>query len=104
MVRLARALRCIDKLRYTLLGTSLSFSLTFSVVDLVNQGSCKCCSKDGTDERLLKPIVQSSKQALPAPRRGVASRCGSLSADPSCPSQPRACGRALGTGQPHAGL
>eukprot|EP00294_Goniomonas_avonlea_P017518 CAMPEP_0114556860 /NCGR_PEP_ID=MMETSP0114-20121206/9512_1 /TAXON_ID=31324 /ORGANISM="Goniomonas sp, Strain m" /LENGTH=124 /DNA_ID=CAMNT_0001742089 /DNA_START=300 /DNA_END=674 /DNA_ORIENTATION=+ len=46
-----------------MLGTSLCFALSFSVVDLVNQGVCTCCLRgSGGDDRLIKAVVQSSSQ------------------------------------------
>mmetsp|Transcript_27583 Transcript_27583/g.55885 ORF Transcript_27583/g.55885 Transcript_27583/m.55885 type:complete len:233 (-) Transcript_27583:79-777(-) len=45
---------------YTLLGTSLSFALTFSLLDLINNAAL--CSGAGTAEALLGVPAQSSRQ------------------------------------------
>mmetsp|Transcript_45878 Transcript_45878/g.109490 ORF Transcript_45878/g.109490 Transcript_45878/m.109490 type:complete len:236 (-) Transcript_45878:48-755(-) len=44
---------------YTMLGTSLCFAFTFSIVDLVNAQVCHCCT---SPEFYAMPPVQTSKQ------------------------------------------
>jgi hypothetical protein len=47
--------------RYTVLGTALCFSLTFSLVDILNQAATTCCFRN-PDSRISRAFVQSPTQ------------------------------------------